>query len=639
MNCDRQIVSAYYDGDLAPDASVDFERHLTLCDECRQTLADYRHLGVAIGIPAPNTPASLRVRFNRTLDRGARPPFHLALVGPFGALAAAALVFVVAASLSRSPASEFAVVAAYPLNGATGVVLDDSITVEFSAALDGNALDDYTIRLDPPVPVETAIMGNKVVLRPIVPLRPDTRYVVRIQRGEKASATGPTINLLPPAPTATEVTVNFSTGRVVAAAASATASARDGAPSTNPTALAVAIVPVPPTPATPTIVATAAAAAVALASPVAVEPSTTLIATRTPTAAACASVTSSRVAFALRTQPALATKLGCAIVGERTVSYADETRDGVLYLAVDDGRSRVALLADGRWTEVTGSATPTPTAATARPTALPLTEATTPATAASIPAATTDVAGGPAEPGSTPTFTPPAATTTAASPTTTSTASAVAPTTVATSAPPTASTGRTDTTPTVTVSATPAANATATATPTANATATATPTANVTATATPTTNATATATPAAKTTATATPAPIATESPVIAEPERVAYAQVFEHGSVLLAPTNDGGIGYALLDDGTWSRLSTATLGTAVATVVPTGTSTPTPTTAPATTTPTPTPAAGATDGTRVDAADTLKPAEGNPGTGEVGTRRRGANLAVAPRLLQRAIA
>jgi hypothetical protein len=41
-----------------------------------------------------------------------------------------------------------------------------------------------------------------------------------------------------------------------------------------------------------------------------------------------------------------------------------------------------------------------------------------------------------------------------------------------------------------------------------------------------------------------------------AEPSRFAWVQVFEHGSVLLAPTADGSLGYVLLDDGSWSRLA-----------------------------------------------------------------------------------
>jgi hypothetical protein len=550
VNCDRQLLSEYHDNLLATELREEIQRHLAACDECRRTLTSYRNLGAALAsIAAPPVPVSLRVRFNRSLDHGARPQLSLGLVAPFGALAAAALAFVFVATFATRPSTALAVVAAYPPNGATGVVLDDAIAVEFNSPVEEQTLGELQFRLEPPVPIETTILGSKVVLRPIVPLRPDTQYVVRIERAEK-STPSKQIAILPPPPTAAPLTVNFSTGRNVAAAASATA-ARGSTPLSPTPAPAVALVPAPPAaPTAPALGATTVPAATNTARPD--TSAAALVSTRTPSPITCGTATSSRVAFALRGRAELPARLGCAVAVERVVTYDEEPNGTGLLVAVDDGRSRVTLLSDGRWVVADGPATPTPA-----PTLTPARPATASPSATASPVAIAET-----PPATSAAGTPPAATPSpdASSATPLATAPAVSPTaaapgTAGTTASPTPSSAA-ELTATA-ISTAPSSEATTRpkntvadsgAVPVPTASPTSIPVASLTAT--PATSASATATIGRQPTATLTAASTATSTATNAEPSRFAWVQVFEHGSVLLAPTADGSLGYVLLDDG-----------------------------------------------------------------------------------------
>ena len=592
MNCDRQLISAYYDDLLAPDVRDELQRHLATCDECQRTLTSYRGLGVALAsIAAPPAPASLRVRFNRSLDHRVRPQFSLGLVGPFGALATAALVLVVVASFASRPSSAaLAVVAAYPPNGATGVLLDDAIAVEFNSPIENEALGELQFRLEPSVPIETTILGSKVVLRPIVPLRPDTQYVVRIERGEKGSPSNRVL-ILPPPPTAAPLTVNFSTGRFVAAAASATAAARGSAPVSPTSAPAIALLPAPlATPIAQTLSAAAAPVATSVARP---NTSTAaLVSTHTPSPAACGAATSSRVAFVLRGRPELPARLGCAAEVERVVTYAEEMTEEGLLIAVDDERVRVRLLPDGRWVAADGAATPTPTparaiavipSATTTPlaaapvvpaasaSAAPPTATPSPASDAAPTPATTPTAIAPAAPGASASLTPSPA------PAITATADSPASSVEASPRPKDAAAGSSATpVPTVSPTANPSANLTAT--PTVNSVTTS----PASLAATPTANPTTTSPASLAATPNSGRPPAATATAASAAPSRFAWVQVFEHGSVLLAPTADGSLGYVLMDDGSWSRLAARSpLPVATATATPNGARTPTLVTSP----------------------------------------------------------
>src|SRR5438093_6973963 len=57
----RPLLSAYHDGEAAPDERTRVERHLAGCDDCRQVLAEYRAIGGDMrALPVPVPPAGLR---------------------------------------------------------------------------------------------------------------------------------------------------------------------------------------------------------------------------------------------------------------------------------------------------------------------------------------------------------------------------------------------------------------------------------------------------------------------------------------------------------------------------------------------------------------------------------------------------
>ncbi|HUP27833.1 MAG TPA: zf-HC2 domain-containing protein, partial [Chloroflexia bacterium] len=63
MNCTeiRPLLSAYIDGEAAPEERGKVERHLAGCEDCRQAMAEYRAIGGSVrAMPMPVPPANLR---------------------------------------------------------------------------------------------------------------------------------------------------------------------------------------------------------------------------------------------------------------------------------------------------------------------------------------------------------------------------------------------------------------------------------------------------------------------------------------------------------------------------------------------------------------------------------------------------
>lgn len=399
MNCDRGLISEYYDGELGPAARAQVASHLAACAECRATLQAYRGLGEALrAFDAAPAPASLRARFwARTQTRqpgllerlagllSARPRSRPLALGTLGALSTLAVVLGIALATAAlwQPAQPLTVVAAYPADGASDVVLDAPFEVQFSEPVDARTVQ-VAIRLDPPVPATTKVEGNRLIIQPEEPLKPDTQYVVRIEPRQADT----------PAPAASPVTLSFSTGRLVAAAASATAVARPvlAAASPSPAASPAALAAAPAA----TIGATAPAMAVAVASPILTPPtagaavaaaSTSPTASRSaaaaaiaPTAGPAAAVASGASpcgaevgplgARAIQQRPDLGPRLGCALAAERTTSVVEQGFEGGAMLALPDRPEFVVLLAGGRWATYPNraqiGASPAPTAASQR---------------------------------------------------------------------------------------------------------------------------------------------------------------------------------------------------------------------------------------------------------------------------------
>lgn len=65
----RPLLSAYYDGEVAPEEYARVHRHLANCQECRHVLAEYRAIGGGIrALPVPVPPTGLRREVWRTIE-------------------------------------------------------------------------------------------------------------------------------------------------------------------------------------------------------------------------------------------------------------------------------------------------------------------------------------------------------------------------------------------------------------------------------------------------------------------------------------------------------------------------------------------------------------------------------------------
>ncbi len=90
-------LSAYHDGELPPQASADFERHLGQCSRCAAELARLRELTRLFGsAPAPELPQPALGRLHRSVDRWAFP----GVVRMAEALAAVAAVVLIGCMVS-----------------------------------------------------------------------------------------------------------------------------------------------------------------------------------------------------------------------------------------------------------------------------------------------------------------------------------------------------------------------------------------------------------------------------------------------------------------------------------------------------------------------------------------------------------
>ena len=371
MSCDRQLLSEYHDGELSPEVRRQVETHVNTCAECQAILRQYQRLGLALrGLAHTPAPATLPARFHaraqaepRTLtsrlvgllsERGQRRPLAL---GALGTLAAAFVVAFALSLLPIRPQERLAVVAAYPPDGASDVVLDEPIEVVFNEPVDPSAVE-LAVRFEPAVPVESTVDGRKLIVRPVEPLQPDTKYVVVIEPRKPA----PVASQVPapvPAPT---VTLSFSTGRTIAAAPMATqqpaVAAAPKAPPPAPASPTRAIAAAPPPTQTPP-------SAVAAARPSATVPPTQAMGIAgvgaTPTGQLpCVAEPGQATTRELRQRPDVAQKLGCALTPERSLAVVEQSFEGGAMLWLSDRREIAVLFATGRWSSFPDTYQPAP---------------------------------------------------------------------------------------------------------------------------------------------------------------------------------------------------------------------------------------------------------------------------------------
>ena len=352
MNCDRLLLSEYRDGELPPPARRRVEAHLAACPECRGVLGQYQALGRAIrAFGDQPAPAWLSDEFHARLEAGA-PPLASRLasllrrdrwrsltLGVVGAIAAV-LLFVVGLNLaSTRPIGSLVVVAAYPRDGATGVMLDKPIEVEFSEPVDQGGVE-LAVRVEPAVPVESSLRGRKLIVRPKEPLQPGTQYAVSIEAKRPAAETAQ------PVPT---VTLSFSTRPVTVALPSPTAAALAASiPSATPmpqATVAIAAIASPASTSAPLAAPTVAPTATSQPTPA------VAIAAAIPPAAGpapCAIEPSRRLAQVYRQHAEVAERLGCAQAPEKGLAVVEQSFAGGVALWLSDRSEVEVLFTDGR---------------------------------------------------------------------------------------------------------------------------------------------------------------------------------------------------------------------------------------------------------------------------------------------------
>ena len=384
MSCDRKLLSEYHDGELSPEVCRQVEAHVVTCAECQAILRQYQRLGLALrGFAHVPVPATLPARFHARARAEPRAlASHLAGLLPelgrrrpvaLGALGTLAAAFAVAFALSLlpiRPQERLAVVAAYPPDGASDVVLDEPIEVVFNEPVDPSAVE-LTVRFEPAAPIESTVDGRKLIVRPVEPLRPDTKYVVVIEPRKPA----PVASQVPASAPAPTVTLSFSTGRMIAAAPTATQQpAVASAPKAPPPATASparAIAAAPPPTQTP-LSAVAAAQPSATARPTQAMGIASVGSTPTGQLL-CVAEPGQATTRELRQRPDVAQKLGCALTPERSLAVVEQRFEGGAMLWLSDRREIAVLLATGRWSSFPDTYQPAPSPSptgtvTARPT-------------------------------------------------------------------------------------------------------------------------------------------------------------------------------------------------------------------------------------------------------------------------------
>ena len=362
LNCDRQLISAYSRRLLSPELARGDPTSTSA--PATSAAGPWRRTAIS-GEHSPRCPPrQFRLRSASASAAhsivGVRPQLASDLVGPFGALAAAALVFVVVASFASRPTFGHCALRRRRLSAEWGRPASFSTTRSPSSSTRRSRATPSTIcrfgsnrrsRSKRRSSAAKSFFDLSFRCGPT----PSTSYGSSAAR---RTVRANQIVTLPP-PTAAPLTVNFSTGRIVAAAASATAAphATRALPTPAP---AVALVPAPQRPRSRGRGLAAGADPDRHRSP---GPSAaTLVSTRTPSPTSCGSYLP--VESLSRFEAGRSCRRGSAARRRPSdvVTYAEETNE-MASVAVDDGRNLVTLLPDGRWLAVVASPTSTPTPA------------------------------------------------------------------------------------------------------------------------------------------------------------------------------------------------------------------------------------------------------------------------------------
>ncbi len=349
----EEAISAYLDGELAPAERRRLEAHLSACADCQRTLRGYQLLGDALRTEAAPVPARLPLDLHARL-RGKPARRRSPLLPAVGSLAAG-LVFLFLVGSLTSTWSGTAVANAYPVPNATDVPLTAVVEIAYAGGVDKQAAE-LAVVIDPPVPVEKEWRGDTLVVKPMQPLAPETRYTVRALASARNAPPLPVAPLpvltQSTDPTATPgVVTTFRTVPVAVAAAPSEAAA-----AATPTAAAPAIALASPAP----------QPAMARPSAQPPAPTPTPMPEETALAVAVADATPIREpvrGFGLlyKGNAAVRAGLGHPLADEQAVKLTEAVFEGGTVLWRGDERIFYVLAADGKWRSLPATP-PTPTA-------------------------------------------------------------------------------------------------------------------------------------------------------------------------------------------------------------------------------------------------------------------------------------
>ncbi|MHB9091454.1 MAG: zf-HC2 domain-containing protein, partial [Chloroflexota bacterium] len=344
---DEEALSAYRDGELTPAERVKVDGHLAACERCRLVLRGYELMATALRDQPLTAPIGLRGDLYARLGAPRRG------AGWWPALASAAAVaiavFVATSLFGASTLVEPA--SAFPLPDATAVALTTSVEIVYPSGVDHDAVA-AAVRIEPSVPVQKAWQGDKLVLTPEQPLKPDTTYSVRAP-----AASAPRV--LPPLPVTNvsqsptpAVVTKFTTRPGVASVSPTPTQNKSGSPTPEPSGRPAPIATAPGKPTAAPVVPTPAG-------------SVGIAAVReTPTLLLKSPLTD--LAAAIQRDQARG-RLGQQAGEPKAVQVVEQAYENGRMLWRSDERRVYVLLADGKWavfadTSTVGDEAATPTA-------------------------------------------------------------------------------------------------------------------------------------------------------------------------------------------------------------------------------------------------------------------------------------
>lgn len=253
MKCSKELISQYYDGELAHDRSLEIESHLQECETCASHLEDYRRISREIkAMPRYFAPTDLRRAVMAEARASTQPRRRWVLVSSlvdFTALIAASisLFFLLSGVFQYMDTQKgVTVTGSFPQNKASNVAPDASLQVKFSKPLDGDAVS-RAVKIEPSVQAAVKVDGENLIIEPVEPLQSGTSYTLTLDTTVKdaqgSSLTEPVVLTFSTEPgTPTAIAANPSVTAVSHLPVSTPPAVSTSIPVTNPTVVATQVI-------------------------------------------------------------------------------------------------------------------------------------------------------------------------------------------------------------------------------------------------------------------------------------------------------------------------------------------------------------------------------------------------------------